>query len=735
MSFKNLAKPTVIIITVFFVISCFLPNINCEKVNSNYMAVSLLNDSEVYASSPDWISNNPHYSTGAALTDFNKDGWLDLVVADGNDMGLGKVNVYYNDGDGSFPTNADWQSSDNSFNGHLDVADVNGDGWPDVAVSYLGTSSSFGPIARLYLNNEGTLSSLPDWESDIIGNSFGVDFGDMNNDGRPDLAVATGWSYSPQHFYKNYVYMNLNGNLESTPSWISDDQNHYLGTLWLDADNDGWMDLAFIGSFQETQIYHNINGELETTASWKTSDSSTQDGIMLTAGDVDNDGLPDLFATDNTQLGGSGLFKQYTGLEDGFFETTYSWNYYGNYGSTVELADINGDKKLDLATGSWWGNTKIFINDGTGIPSTPTWTSSSSSVNEKIVFGNVGPTLCERTITENFYPTEDNKLFYLSRQPIQYIKSVYCDDYELDSSEYCYSRDQGWVSIGPSFNDEVKIIYNYSRSLDMVVSNWDSSIGNYLYYNRLLDSDLSGWGELNWMDVEPGESLDINLNVANIGDPDSKLDWEIESYPEWGEWNFDPISGEDLTPDDGTFVVDVIIVAPIDGNSIFEGEVKIINKNDPDDYSIIDVYLSTSGPDLECEGELIWDNLNPGSKVFGSFTVQNIGKEGSSLDWEIDSNPEWGDWTFSNENGYNLRPEDGPQTINVEVIVPNEKNKDYTGKIIVINSLTPLDYDELDVVLNTPKNKIFKICQMIPIKSQFLTNIFSYFNRFIDLLN
>jgi len=178
--------------------------INLEK--NNFPRV--IND-DPYLPTPDWVSDNPHYSTGAALADFNLDGWLDLVVSDGNDMLPGRLNVYYNDGNGNLPTTASWQSDDTGYNGHLDVSDVNGDGWPDVAVSYLGTSSSFGPVARLYLNNNGVLSSEPDWNSDVTGNAFGVDFGDMNNDGRPDLAVATGWSYNPPHEYHNFVYLNI----------------------------------------------------------------------------------------------------------------------------------------------------------------------------------------------------------------------------------------------------------------------------------------------------------------------------------------------------------------------------------------------------------------------------------------------------------------------------------------------------------------------------------------------
>ena len=68
--------------------------------------------SEVYHTNPDWISDNPDYSTGAALADLNRDGWLDLIVADGNDMDLGYLNVYYNNGNGGFPTTASWQSDD-----------------------------------------------------------------------------------------------------------------------------------------------------------------------------------------------------------------------------------------------------------------------------------------------------------------------------------------------------------------------------------------------------------------------------------------------------------------------------------------------------------------------------------------------------------------------------------------------------------------------------------------------
>ncbi len=549
-----------------------------------------------FSSTPDWESDNPAYSTGAALADFNKDGWLDLIVADGNDMYPGYVNVYYNDKNGNLPTTASWQSDDIGYNGHLDVADVNGDGWPDVAVSYLGTSSSFGPIARVYLNNEGVLSSSPDWVSNITGNSFGVDFGDMNNDGRPDLAVATGWCYSPQHYYNNYVYLNIDGNLSSLPSWDSEDTNTYMGCHWIDADDDGWLDLAYIGSFEETAIYKNIGGTLERTTSWKTQDSEDQDGIMLTTGDVDHDGIKDLFATDNIQLGGDGMFKQYLGLSEGFFETTNSWNYYEGYGSAVALADVNYDNKLDLATGAWWDYTRIFLNDGSGLPSSPSWTSGGTSVVEKIVFGNVGPTFDEYTFENTFPASGNRKLFYLSHQNIQKINSIILDGETLDPSEYTYSREHCWITVYTAPTVSVEVSYNYSQSLDMVISNWDPDVGNYLYYNQMTNikiPDLECVGELSWDGVTPESTVTGSFNVENIGDSDSELKWEVIEFPEWGDWTFNPESGSGLTPEMGPQTVDVTVIAPSEKNQEFTGKVKVVNMDNYSDFCEINIYLKT----------------------------------------------------------------------------------------------------------------------------------------------
>jgi hypothetical protein len=567
-----------------------LPFAGGQPLRSEKQRIPANTTEMVYASTPDWESGSPAYSTGGALADFNNDGWLDLVVSDGNDMSPGHVRVYLNDGTGHLPTTASWQSADTAYNGHLDVADINGDGWVDVAVAYLGTGSSVGPIARVYMNNEGVLSPTVDWNSNIIGCAFGVDFGDMNNDGRPDLAIATGNDYIPIG-YHTYVYLNIDGSYGSTPSWQSDDQHVDDDVLWVDADSDGWLDLAAIGYDHQTEIYRNLGGVLETTSSWQTTDSGSQFGIMLTSGDVTSDGIRDLFATDNTQLGGNGRFKQYTGLPGGFFQTTASWMYNEGYGSAVELADVNHDGFLDLATGAWWDSTRLFLNQGSGLPLTPSWSSADTTVVEKIVFGNVGPSRNDRVSTEVLLGDGTRRLFYLSHQDLQQINQVICDGITLTPSEYTYSREEGWLTVENAPTQSLTVTYTFSYSLDMVVTNWDPDIGNYLYYNQLPFTDLETNGSLHWDNVTPSEVLNGTFTLRNNGDPQSTLNWSINATPSWGIWTITPSAGENLTPEQGPVTVHVTVVAPYGGGPFFSGEISVVNQDDPGDVGSVPVSL------------------------------------------------------------------------------------------------------------------------------------------------
>jgi len=110
---------------------------------------------------------------------------------------------------------------------------------------------------------------------------------------------------------------------------------------------------------------------------------------------------------------------------------------------------------------------------------------------------------------------------------------------------------------------------------------------------KIPDLKCGGGLSWTWTDVEPGSTVTERFTVKNIGDPGSELDWEISNYPNWGTWTFVPSSGDNLKPEQGPVTVDVTIVAPNQQNQGFGGEVKIINKEDPTDFEIITVSLTT----------------------------------------------------------------------------------------------------------------------------------------------
>jgi WD40 repeat protein len=105
--------------------------------------------------------------------------------------------------------------------------------------------------------------------------------------------------------------------------------------------------------------------------------------------------------------------------------------------------------------------------------------------------------------------------------------------------------------------------------------------------------DLNCEGSLNWDDVQPGEIVTGSFQVENIGDPESLLDWEIVSWPEWGEWSFTPLSGEDLTPEEGNVTIEVEVIAPEDENTEFDGEIIVEYVDDPEDSCTVPVTLVT----------------------------------------------------------------------------------------------------------------------------------------------
>jgi hypothetical protein len=136
----------------------------------------------------------------------------------------------------------------------------------------------------------------------------------------------------------------------------------------------------------------------------------------------------------------------------------------------------------------------------------------------------------------------------------------------------------------------------------------------------------------------------------------------------------------------------------------------VLQQFSPDQLVFYD--LGYGGPDLDCDGVLGWENVEPGATVTGEFTVENIGDPESELDWEVAENPEWGTWTFDPASGTDLTPEDGPVTVSVEVVAPTD-GTEFEGEVKVVNTENVDDFCIIDCTMTDPVSQIFAQPQQI----------------------
>jgi hypothetical protein len=107
-------------------------------------------------------------------------------------------------------------------------------------------------------------------------------------------------------------------------------------------------------------------------------------------------------------------------------------------------------------------------------------------------------------------------------------------------------------------------------------------------------SNLECSGSLSWTKIKPGATVSGSFQVQNIGNASSRLNWMINtSSITWGTWSYTPLFGENLTPDDGQITVHVTMTAPDQGNTDFEGYLRVENRQNTDDFDLIPVSLTT----------------------------------------------------------------------------------------------------------------------------------------------
>ncbi len=309
------------------------------------------------------------------VADFNKDGNLDIAASD---FGHGIVQIFNGKGDGTFTTGATFATDTTSSEPYdLIAADLNGDGYPDLAVvNYVG-STSYSNVGILI--NDGTGNFKPAVPYALSEFAWeGIAVGDLNGDAKLDLAIPA--------YIGSSVAM-LFGNGDGTFQAETDvalGASSPQSVAIADLNGDKIMDIAVTlgnGGGEDIAVALGIGGGSFGTPTLLASSLQnyslySPNPLFIKAADIDGDGNTDLVYT-NSEYGTVGVLF---GQGNGSFYDPVEFPV-GTYPYGITVADVNNDGAPDVITANnQSASPTVLLNaNGSGTMGNYTITPSATS--------------------------------------------------------------------------------------------------------------------------------------------------------------------------------------------------------------------------------------------------------------------------------------------------------------------------------------------------------------------
>jgi len=329
---------------------------------------------------------------GAAAIDFDRDGYLDLFIANGGEFGpdgtvLGGPSALYRNLGG-------FRFEDLTVEAGLTLhawahgayaVDFDTDGLPDLYVTVFG-----GPNLFYRNNGDGTFAPAgPAWGGADPGPSTGASFFDADGDGDLDLYVANFVNYDPKNppndglpcdwkglkvacgpigteASEDRFYENRDGHLvEATEEFgFADVPARYgLAVITIDYDDDLDVDVFVANDSTSNFLFENLGNRRFREVAAISGVDRNQNGVEQACmgvdfGDADNDGRPDLFVT-NFSHDTNTLYRalKVPGGRVVFEDVTYRWKLgasstpYLSWGTRFVDLDRDGWKDVVIVSG------------------------------------------------------------------------------------------------------------------------------------------------------------------------------------------------------------------------------------------------------------------------------------------------------------------------------------------------------------------------------------------------
>jgi hypothetical protein len=260
--------------------------------------------------------------TSAAVGDLNGDGKADVALSN-----FQSATVMLNDGAGTLSAPGGYATG--TFPSSIAIGDLNGDGRNDLAVANAGEESRPGDVAVLLNvgNRMFTATNYPAGTRPVH-----VAIGDLNADGRPDLAVSSGSSV-------NVLFNQGNGFAPPATYGVGTNPSN---AVIADLNGDGRPDLAAGRDFAGAAVILSTGaGVFAAAVVYPLPPAYTQVAI----GDLNLDGKPDVVGATGDGFCGAVTFLLNAG--NGTFGP------FGSIGvnvspTSVSVGDLNRDGKPDI---------------------------------------------------------------------------------------------------------------------------------------------------------------------------------------------------------------------------------------------------------------------------------------------------------------------------------------------------------------------------------------------------
>jgi hypothetical protein len=285
-----------------------------------------------------------NYPRDVAVGDFNGDGHLDVVTADNLD---GTLSVLLGNGDGTFGQGQTIQLGASTYPTAVAVADVNGDGIPDLAVTESGTNA----VEVLLGTGDGTFQQTTPIPVDQGADyPFGITAADLTGDGSNDLVVTNVVSGTVT------VLLNKGDGTFQTPRTFGVGSQP-VAVVAGNFTGHGHVDLA-VANYASNTISV-LAGDGQGNFQLASTLAVGVNPYALAAGDFGN-GHTDLVTANS----GSGDLSVLLNGGNGTFQPAHAYAA-GSVPAGLLVGDFNGDGKQDVAAVNYFPG-EVYVLDGNG---------------------------------------------------------------------------------------------------------------------------------------------------------------------------------------------------------------------------------------------------------------------------------------------------------------------------------------------------------------------------------